>query len=90
MIKRHISFDHGPPVGSHSAGLAGVVGYLFTFLHFSLYLFLSFFFTRLFQSVVCFLFALSYFLSFLSLDRRKQRETGHSKLGVAKGEIGVC
>ena len=35
MIKRqHISFDHGPPVGSHSAGLAGVVGYLFFFLLF--------------------------------------------------------
>lgn len=34
MIKRHISFDHGPPVGSHSAGLAGVAGYLFAFFTF--------------------------------------------------------
>ena len=61
MIKRqHISFDHGPPVGSHSAGLAGVVGYLF------------FFFARLFQSVVCFFFQV--LLYFLSLERTKQRE----------------
>lgn len=47
MIKRHISFDHGPPVGSHSAGLAGVAGYLFAFLHFSLLLFFVFFFLLL-------------------------------------------
>ena len=52
MIKRHISFDHGPPVGSHSAGLAGVLGYLFAILHFSLlllfFLFFCFFFVFVF------------------------------------------
>ena len=91
MIKRHISFDHGPPVGSHSAGLAGVLGYLFAILHFSLlllfflffcfFLFLFFFLIDYFSQLFYFLFALSYFLSFLSFDRRKQRETGYSRLG---------
>ena len=71
MIKRqHISFDHGPPVSSHSAGLAGVVGYLF------------FFFARLFQSVVCFFFSSVVVLSFFGenkterkRDRERERET---------------
>ena len=48
MIKRHISFDHGPPVGSHSAGLAGVLGYLFAILHFSLLLLFFLFFCLVF------------------------------------------
>lgn len=81
VIKRHISFDHGPPVGSHSAGLAGVLGYLFAILHFSLLLlfflffclvfFLFFFFTWLFQSAVL-LFVRAVVLSFLSFFWQKK------------------
>ena len=99
MIKRHISFDHGPPVGSHSAGLAGVLGYLFAILHFSLLLlfflffcFLFFFFFYLTISVSCFTFCSrcrTFFPFFLLTEENKERRATRD-LGVAKGEIGVC
>lgn len=81
MIKRHISFDHGPPVGSHSAGLAGVVGYLFAFLHFSLYLF--FFYSTF--SVNCLLFVRAVVLSFLSFFKQKKTKRDGA-LEVGGGE----
>ena len=102
MIKRHISFDHGPPVGSHSAGLAGVLGYLFAILHFSLlllfFLFFCFFFVFVFFffyltiSVSCFTFCSRYrtFFPFFLLTEENKERRATRDLGVAKGEIGVC
>lgn len=85
VIKRHISFDHGPPVGSHSAGLAGVAGYLFAFLHFSLLLFFVFFFFYLTFSVGRLLFVRAVVLSFLSFFRQKKTKRDGA-LEVGGGE----
>lgn len=81
MIKRHISFDHGPPVGSHSAGLAGVAGYLFAFFTF----FFVFFFFYLTFSVGRLLFVRAVVLSFLSFFRQKKTKRDGA-LEVGGGE----
>lgn len=75
MIKRqHILFNHGPLVGSHSAGLAGVVGCFFAlFRYFFFFFAVLFSFAWLFQLLVCSLFFISrvVVLSFVSFFREE-------------------
>lgn len=64
MIKRqHILFNHGPLVGSHSAGLAGVVGCFFALFRYFFFFAVLFSFAWLFQLLVCSLFFIFFFIS---------------------------